>query len=198
MARARPYDRKMALEAATQLFWEKGFVGTSWKDLEYALSMKPGSIHAAFKSKEALFLLSLEHYFGQSRAILESLRDGADPVLDGLGSLLKRIGKNAEDDPLCKPCMVIKTLLETSSVSDEIAVQAREYLAGMVDEIRMTLDAAKERGELDRDVDTAALAQRVQANVTALRLEAHMSENPDALQRLANGMAEDLLRCAVN
>ena len=50
MARAAPYDRDATLDAAMSLFWERGYHATSLKDLEAALSMKPGSIYAAFKS----------------------------------------------------------------------------------------------------------------------------------------------------
>ncbi|MDX1730552.1 MAG: helix-turn-helix domain-containing protein, partial [Aurantimonas coralicida] len=47
---ARPYDRDAALDAALRLFWAKGYHATSLKDLEAALTMKPGSIYAAFQS----------------------------------------------------------------------------------------------------------------------------------------------------
>jgi AcrR family transcriptional regulator len=65
---ARPYDRDAALDAALRLFWAKGYHATSLKDLEAALTMKPGSIYAAFQSKEALFLAALERYFLRNRA----------------------------------------------------------------------------------------------------------------------------------
>lgn len=55
MTRAAPYDRETALDAAMALFWDKGFHATSLKDLEAALAMKPGSIYAAFVSKENLY-----------------------------------------------------------------------------------------------------------------------------------------------
>ena len=68
MSRSAPYDRDTALAAAMDVFWEKGFHATSLKDLEAALEMKPGSIYAAFSSKENLYLLALERYFARSRA----------------------------------------------------------------------------------------------------------------------------------
>ncbi|MGV8985829.1 MAG: TetR/AcrR family transcriptional regulator [Cypionkella sp.] len=60
MTRAAPYDRDTALNAAVSLFWNKGFHATSLKDLETTLHMNPGSIYAAFSSKENLYLLALE------------------------------------------------------------------------------------------------------------------------------------------
>ena len=63
MTRMPAYDRDAALEAAIRLFWAKGYHATSLKDLENALNMRPGSIYAAFKSKQALFLAAMERYF---------------------------------------------------------------------------------------------------------------------------------------
>ena len=55
MARRAGYDRDEVLARAQALFWRKGYHTTSLKDLEAALNMRPGSIYAAFGSKEALF-----------------------------------------------------------------------------------------------------------------------------------------------
>jgi len=60
MARAANYDRDVALAAALSVFWRKGYHATSLKDLETNLDMKPGSIYAAFESKENRYLLALE------------------------------------------------------------------------------------------------------------------------------------------
>lgn len=194
MARARPYDRDAAIDAATQLFWEKGFVGTSLKDLENVLGMKPGSIYAAFTSKEALYLTALERYFSQSNAALHAVKDTDASLLTALSELFLRIGQNAPDDPLSRPCMVIKTLLERSSVSEEVAQRSRDYLDRMTEEIRSVFDLAQARGELRPDADTGQIARRYLANMTALRLEAHMSNQPDALMQLAQDMADDMER----
>lgn len=56
------------LDAATCLFWERGYEGTSIKDLIDAMGMSPPSVYAAFGSKEALYDRVLDRYaetFGQ-------------------------------------------------------------------------------------------------------------------------------------
>ena len=71
MKYAKAYDRDVALNAALDLFWSKGFHATSIKDLETALGMRSGSIYAAFKSKENLYALALERYFTASQMAFE-------------------------------------------------------------------------------------------------------------------------------
>src|SRR5258708_25096174 len=62
IGRPREFDRDAALEAATLLFWRKGFGATSMSDLCDAMGVRAPSLYAAFESKEALYLEAIEHY----------------------------------------------------------------------------------------------------------------------------------------
>lgn len=197
MKRARPYDRETALDAALNLFWKKGYHATSLKDLEAALSMKPGSIYAAFSSKEALYLATLERYFHQNRDGVRTMAETAESPLKELANLLRNIGKNRADDPSCRACMLVKTILDTTSADAAIADQSRVYLDEMRSEFAAVFDAAKSRGELPADADTDRLARRYQSDITALKIEAHRGTDQHGLAALAEDMARDLERLRV-
>ena len=72
MPRKPNFDRDELIERARDLFWERGWAGTSLKDLEAALQMKPGSFYAAFGSKERLYSLALEKYAADGQARLKA------------------------------------------------------------------------------------------------------------------------------
>lgn len=60
--RPRTFDEAAALQIARDLFWERGYDGTSMKDLVEALGVTPPSIYAAFGSKDGLYDRVLDCY----------------------------------------------------------------------------------------------------------------------------------------
>lgn len=197
MKRARPYDRETALDAALNLFWTKGYYATSLKDLEAVLNMKPGSIYAAFSSKEALYLSALERYFRLNRDALRTLGEKTESPLKALTDLLRNVGRSRDDDPSCRPCMLVKSLVDATSGDAMIACQTRHYLDEMRNEIVTLFDLAKSKGELPADTDSLRLARRYQAELMALRIEAHRGTDKEGLAVLAEDMAQDFERLRI-
>jgi AcrR family transcriptional regulator len=192
MARTASYDRDAALDAAMTLFWRKGYHATSLKDLEAALKLKPGSIYAAFNSKENLYLLSLERYFERSRQGFRNHMAGAASPLLGLAGHFRAYADLAPEDVSRQACMLTKTLVDTKATDPKIAEATQAYLDQMRDEFTAAFATARARGELPPTADPDRLARRFQANVTALRVELHRGSPKDVIAELAEDMAQEI------
>lgn len=192
MQRARPYDRDAALDAALTLFWQKGYHATSLKDLEATLGMKPGSIYAAFTSKEKLFNLALERYFEMNRAEFSAAIINAESPLHGLAGFMRALGRLTEDDPQRRACMIVKTLLNSTAEDAAISRQVEKYLDLMEAEMAIAFDRAKQLGEIPDDADCRRLARRYQSDITALKIEAYRGVDPDELAASADELADKL------
>jgi AcrR family transcriptional regulator len=62
MGRPRSFDAGRALDRALQVFWRKGYEGTSLSDLTEAVGVNRPSLYAAFGDKKALFRKALDRY----------------------------------------------------------------------------------------------------------------------------------------
>ncbi|ALI54289.1 TetR/AcrR family transcriptional regulator [Celeribacter marinus] len=192
MARTAAYDRDAALDAAMALFWDKGYHATSLKDLEAGLHMKPGSIYAAFTSKENLYLLALARYFEASRASFRAAMARADTPLTGLANHFRTFANLDPSDKARQACMVTKTLIDTRTTDPEIVAKAREYLGAMHQEFKSCFAQAIAQGALSQSSDPDRLARRYQANISALRLELARGAPDEDVIALAEDMAHEI------
>lgn len=94
MARPREFDLDQALDAATELFWRKGYDATSLVDLTQAMGISPPSFYAAFQSKEQLFHRVVQRYSQAQAKVIDAALAESDPVeivralMDGISTLL--------------------------------------------------------------------------------------------------------------
>ena len=88
--RPREFDLDQALEAAIEVFWRRGFEGTSLSDLTTAMELSRPSVYAAFGNKEALFRKALARYAETRTAAMDAaLR--APLVKDAVRALPARV-----------------------------------------------------------------------------------------------------------
>ncbi|WP_303494481.1 TetR/AcrR family transcriptional regulator [Celeribacter halophilus] len=189
MPRPASYDRTVALHAAMTVFWEKGFHATSLKDLEASLKMKPGSIYAAFNSKEQLYSSAMKYYFEAARDSFRDEMARAPSPLVGLADHIRSYANLPTDHPGRQVCMLLKTIVDTQTTEPALSRQAREHLRDIRAQISAVLDEAKRQGELPTLANCNRLARRFQANLNALRVELHQSDGTDDLTDLADDMA---------
>jgi len=189
MARHPQYDRGEALHKAVGLFWEKGYHGSSMKQIEQTLDMRPGSIYAAFGSKDGLFSEALASYAERGGEELAAHMQQFDSVVDGLQAYLRKIASSCGESNPSKACMVVKTLLETSHTHSSIARQANEVLAAIETTLASLLEQAQARGELSQSVNCGRLARLLQAQIMGLRAIAERGLSEDQLDDLADDMA---------
>jgi len=60
--RKRAFDENTALNAAMEIFWQKGYAGSSLSDLTNSMGINKPSMYSAFGNKEALFVKATQCY----------------------------------------------------------------------------------------------------------------------------------------
>ena len=82
MGRPKEFTREEVLKKAIPVFWEHGYADTGVHELEKATGVNKSGLYSEFKSKEDLFLCSLQYYLesGSGREILTTKPLGWDNV----------------------------------------------------------------------------------------------------------------------
>ncbi|WP_372965399.1 TetR/AcrR family transcriptional regulator [Marinobacter sp.] len=194
MARSPSFDRETALGQAIGLFWKRGYHGSSVKQLEHALDMRPGSIYATFGSKDGLYSEALARYAEASGAELAKHMKGYDSILDGLKDYLRKIASGCANtgEASSRACLIVKTLLEASHTHPEHSQQAREILGAIEKSFSELLGEAKQRGELKDTTDCSRLARLLQSQIMGLRSIAERNLSETDLVALGDDMAHIL------
>ncbi len=171
MPRKPLYDRDDLIARARDVFWAKGWAGTSMKNLEATLKLKPGSFYAAFGSKEALYELALDRYASEGVAGLRRLADTLGP-LDALKAHPQRV---LERKGAATACMLSKTFLELQAQAHPLAMRAGAHLDNMEAVFATLFAEAQTLGQISDAHDPKRLARRYQSDLLGLRVS---SERP--------------------
>ena len=193
MARQAAYDRADALQKACNLFWARGYHGTSVKDIEAALDMRPGSIYAAFGSKEGLFAEALEFYAALGRAEFIRIVGSAASPLEGIAAYIHSIAERCDDNAPSQACMLAKTVLEMPE-DDPVLRRSAEALMSRVEAgFIATFREAQAQGQLPAEADPERLGRRLQAQIIGLRAYAQRTDTREKVHGIAEDMAADIL-----
>jgi TetR/AcrR family transcriptional repressor of nem operon len=170
MARPAEYDRTEVLERAMQAFWEAGYCATSMSRLTRATRLQPGSLYAAFRSKEGLFLEALDHYGQRSiEEIGSTLRSYENP-LDGIREVVRHLADKTQADGKRRGCLLVKTVLEMAGQNPRASERAYRHLKEIEGLFREALEDAQRRGYLDEHKDPSALATFIMTTIWGLRV----------------------------
>ncbi|MBU2963886.1 TetR/AcrR family transcriptional regulator [Amphritea sp. 2_MG-2023] len=181
MANVAKYNRDDVIHKAMLLFWEKGYNSTSTRDLQQAIDMRPGSIYAAFGSKEQLYREALVCYSQGMAEMLGQRIVSAGSPLGGLEAFFRNVVIDQCDTNPSEVCMLVKTLTEVSDDHPELMELSRELLKRTEDRFADILQQAKDGGEIAKHANPRILARHLQVQMIGLRIYMKTSRNPDSL-----------------
>lgn len=169
--RPRSFDLDRALDRALQIFWRKGYDGTSVSDLTKAMGVNRPSLYAAFGDKEALFRKALDRYRGGPAAYTqEALKE---PTARAVVERLLRGAADLNTAPRSPGgCLMVQGALACSESAESIRQELISSRAAGEAAIRQRFEHAKSNGDLPADADPADLARYIATIVYGIAVQA--------------------------
>jgi AcrR family transcriptional regulator len=183
MARPREFDVEKALDTALEVFWRRGYEGTSLTDLTTAIGINRPSLYAAFGNKEALFRAVVERYQNgpaayshqalqepSARAVVERLLNGAVDVAanpEGPGG-----------------CLMVQAALRCGDEGEPIRKELLARRNAGEAALRERFQRALEEGDLPAGSNPADLARYVVSVVHGMAVQAASGASREELLRV--------------
>ncbi|HBU81873.1 MULTISPECIES: TetR/AcrR family transcriptional regulator [Paenibacillus] len=177
MVRQREFDTDKALEAAMQIFWDKGFEATSLSDLTTSMGIQRPSLYAAFGDKKELFETALRRYTTLHAAQVRSRLQHTSSVKEAFRALFEHIGAEGDVTDPRHGCFCINTMVELAPHDPKLAVLTREHQMYLAAIFKETIERGQETGELSDDLDAIALSKSLV--VSMIGLTVMMKSEPD-------------------
>ena len=173
MARPREFNERAVLDAASDIFWTKGYEATSTRDLTERTGLTPSSMYAAFGDKRGLFRRALDHYLARLRAKMAHLEATAAPG-QAITAFFEDTIERSLEDVLQRGCMLVNSTLEASPQDAEFRDTLARELRLIEDFFRGRIIAGQERGDISPAHSPEDVARQLLAVLLGVRVLARV------------------------
>ncbi|MBU2926324.1 TetR/AcrR family transcriptional regulator [Colwellia sp. 4_MG-2023] len=162
--RKKLFDENTALNAAMDVFWQKGYVGASLTDLTKRMGINKPSMYSAFGNKEALFVKATQCYIDtKMKPLISLLFEEKVTLKQRLKNHMMSIVAMQCDTSDAKGCYL--ALCQSELVSGDIPEQAEQLLK---EADAMPIQVYTELFNSDAEAIKLGLNNNAQANALSL------------------------------
>lgn len=163
------FNPDVALNAAMDLFWRKGYENTTMQDLLDTMQLSKSSLYQAFGSKQALFERCMTRYgdfmIGQLRAALDDAPSGVAFIRQFLESVLDEARGTCE----ARGCLVLNTANEFARRNPQIAVAVSQGLNRFHGVLMTAVERAQQEGDISPERNSSMLATYLVSSMSGLK-----------------------------
>ena len=184
MARPREFDEAVALDAAIQCFWSRGYEATSVRDLADAMGIAGPSLYNTFGDKRTLYRQALEHYV--ERGFCDWVRRFESQLAPraAIGAFFDEIIELSLADDQRKGCLIVNSALELAPHDAEFQAALAAVLRDMEAFFYRCVKAGQDSGAINITLPADDLARMLLGLLMGLRVLARSRPEPELLRGL--------------
>lgn len=186
MARTKDFDENEVLTKAIQLFWHKGYNGTSMQDLVDGLGISRSSLYDTYGDKHTLYIKALESYQNAgARKIQEIINDSATAKV-----IIKQLLELATGDLLVdqqhKGCFMVNAEVEVAPHDTEVNNLVCKNDQQMEQAFFEVIQKGKDSGEIKNRQDARALARFIFNAMKGMRVTGKSTTDKSVFDDIIN------------
>jgi TetR/AcrR family transcriptional regulator, transcriptional repressor for nem operon len=157
MGRPREFEETAVLNAATELFWTRGFDAASIRELAERMGLQTASLYNAYGDKRTLYRQVLQRYAKDAVDWCEERLAGHRSALEALQAFFSAVAADTCADRDRKGCLIVNAGLDTAPHDPEFKTMVAAVFRRLE---RLFRDCAL-RGQADGSVTRAQPADDV-------------------------------------
>ena len=187
MGRNVEFNKEETVKKAMNVFWEKGYNGTSMQDLVDAMQINRSSLYNTIGDKQQLFHECVNDY---ANSIMCQTLTLIKDETSALNALKKIIAKNVESTIDCKGCLGTKSVFEMANSDSEVKNILRIGNDSYLEILTNLVGQAIEAGEIANDEKPETVADYIFNSFTGWKQSYILHGDPIKIKK----MSEYLIR----
>ena len=175
------FDPAQALDAATRVFWQRGYEATSLDDLLAEMDLSKSSFYQTFGGKSELFQKCLESYRDSNADHFRALLDQAASGKAFLETVLGNVAKCVNDPMGRAGCLLVNTASEFALRDPQIGGVVTRALARIEDLFYAAVCRAQAEGDIPGSADARSLALFLMTSLSGLQGMARAGARPEKI-----------------
>jgi TetR/AcrR family transcriptional repressor of nem operon len=185
MARPITFDQAVALDAAIECFWRRGYEATSVRDLAAAMGIGGTSLYNSFGNKRALFMKALERYLDRSmRERIRRLESSLAPK-QAIVAFFDEVIERSLKDRARRGCLLINSALEVAPHDPKLGAEIAERLGEIESFFQRLIVSAQADGSIPRRVNANDIARLLLGVLLGIRVLARSKPERALLKGVA-------------
>lgn len=191
MPRTKEYNKEEVLNAATKVFWKKGFGSTSMNNLVSATGLNKHSMYVEFENKEGLFQACIEYYVNISTKNLIDILTKSPLGIGNIKAFFKNRVAYASSGEF-NGCMLINTAVESEILDDKINTVVNNELLGQKTILHACLATAQNNGEIPKEKDCEKLADYLMCFLEGLMIVGKTKPTKQSLNNIVETVMQSI------
>jgi TetR/AcrR family transcriptional regulator, transcriptional repressor for nem operon len=183
------FEAGIAVDRAMDVFWQRGYGGTTPQVLLDALGIGKGSFYNTFESKHKVFTLALERYKDNRILFLGETFEAPGPMRSRIHSALRELtGLESHR----RGCLMVNSTAELAQ--DDAAVKriADDLFAGIEAAFRDAIERGRQEGEFSPSIDVAGSATSLLATLVGTSVLLKTGADVDQVARALGAAVQAL------
>jgi TetR/AcrR family transcriptional repressor of nem operon len=176
MARTKEFNEDQALDKAIEIFWHKGYSGTSAQDLVTHLGLSRSSLYDTFGDKQKLFSKALKKYHQDNYVKVKEILETTTNVKETLTVIFKLAVVESLEDRITKGCFMVNSAVELAMHDEEIAKIVSDNREIMGEVFYNAIKKGQEAGQISTKNDARLLARFIFNTYSGIRVLARAGE----------------------